>query len=80
MTQALSESPQLRRAAGAAATAVSAAAGTARVQFTYTSRTIGKVSLDLVCIPRHMDGAKDNEDTVSRVVHQFAGRNIAFCR
>ena len=42
-TQALSESPQLRRAAGAAATAVSAAAGTARVQFTYTSRTIGKV-------------------------------------
>ncbi|CBJ49030.1 expressed unknown protein [Ectocarpus siliculosus] len=40
--EALSESPQLRRAAGAAATAVSAAAGTARVQFTYTSRTIGK--------------------------------------
>ncbi|CAM9428057.1 unnamed protein product, partial [Ectocarpus sp. 8 AP-2014] len=41
--EALSESPQLRRAAGAAATAVSAAAGTARVQFTYTSRTIGKI-------------------------------------
>lgn len=42
-TQALSESPQLRRAAGAAATAVSAAADTARGQFTYTSKTIGKV-------------------------------------
>ncbi|CAM9505504.1 unnamed protein product, partial [Hapterophycus canaliculatus] len=41
--EALSESPHLRRAAGAAATAVSTAAGSARVQFTYTSRKIGKV-------------------------------------
>lgn len=48
--QAISESPHLRRAAGAAATVVSAATNTARVQFTVTSRTLGKVRHNKRCL------------------------------